>query len=83
MALFMRGTPGMNGGMCEYCTGSADQSIGGLWLCDRHESELEQEAGGLALLLEMAPEARRALADAYLPLLVREDVQEPSDVYEP
>lgn len=73
----------MSARMCDYCTGIADQTLGEIWLCHRHEVELEEQAGGLAMLLELPPEARRALADAMLPRLVREDVLEPSDVFEP
>jgi hypothetical protein len=69
--------------LCEYCSGSADRILGDIWLCNRHEHELEREAGGLALLLELLPQVRRALADAVLPRVVREDVREPTDIFEP
>jgi hypothetical protein len=68
---------------CEYCDGSADLNFGELWLCSLHGRALEHEAGGLAPLLEMTPEARRALADLILPRLVRHDViTEPSTAYD-
>jgi len=68
--------------VCEYCDGSAELNLGELWLCRRHGDELQQHAGGLAMLLELSPEARRALADGILPRIVREDVRDPSDIYE-
>lgn len=73
----------MTGRFCDYCSGVAEQTLGEICLCSVHEWELEREAGGLPMLLELSPQARRALADAVLPRLVREDVQEPTDVREP
>lgn len=73
----------MSGGMCDYCSGPAEQNLADMWLCQRHQAEIEDKAGGITLLLELSPQARRALADAVLPRLVLEDVQEPSDVFEP
>jgi hypothetical protein len=67
---------------CEYCEGAAEMTLGELWLCQLHGTALESHAGGLALLLEMAPEGRRALADSLLPRVIREDVGEPSAAFE-
>lgn len=62
---------------CEYCASSAELNFGELWLCQTHGAALEGYAGGLAQLLELAPEARRALADSFLPRVVREEVADP------
>lgn len=67
---------------CEYCDGLADMNVGELWLCGPHERALEEYVGGLPPLLEMAPAARRAVADAVLARIMREEVLEPSDVPE-
>ena len=67
--------------VCEYCAGSADLNFGELWLCEAHGAALESHAGGLAPLLELSPEARRALADSYLPRFIREDVVEPARTF--
>jgi hypothetical protein len=71
----------MSWSACEYCDGRADLNVGELWLCQAHGNALTEYAGGLGLLLEMPPEARRALADATLPRYVREDVLEPAPEY--
>jgi len=68
---------------CEYCTSLAAVNLGELWLCQPHANALEEYAGGLADLLEMSPSARRAVADAVLSRLVREEALEPSEVEEP
>jgi hypothetical protein len=67
---------------CEYCDARAQVTLGELWLCDHHGHALEDQAGGLAQLLEMSPEGRRAMADMLLPRVVREDVSEPSGARE-
>jgi hypothetical protein len=64
----------MSASICGYCDRTADVYIGDLWLCQAHGSLLEASAGGLVELLEMTPDARRALADYVLPRLLREDV---------
>ncbi len=63
---------------CEYCDRVANLNVGELWLCQTHGAALTEYAGGLDLLLEMAPEARRAMADALLPRYVTEEVFEPA-----
>ena len=68
--------------VCEYCDGVAEMNLGELWLCQPHELALEEYVGGLPQLLEMAPSARRSLADALLARVVREDVFEPRDIPE-
>jgi hypothetical protein len=78
MARNMLAHIGMTLPECEYCNGAAELSLGELRLCQLHGSELQCHAGGLALLLEMSPEGRRALADSYLSRVIREDVLEPS-----
>jgi len=70
--------PIMSLSYCEYCEGIAELNFGELWLCQPHGLALEEYAGGLPQLLEMAPEGRRALADAILPRLVRQAVEEPA-----
>ena len=55
--------------------------MGELWLCQAHGNALSEYAGGLELLLEMPPEARRSLADATMPRYVRADVLEPLPEY--
>jgi len=72
----------MSAGMCEYCDGMAELNLADLWLCPRHEAELEQQAGGMPALLELSPQARRALADTVFPRVIRQDIQEPSDIRE-
>ena len=67
---------------CAYCHGAAELTFGELWLCQLHGAALEGHAGGLAALLEMSPEGRRALADSLLPRVVREDVAEPAEALE-
>ena len=82
MARNVRTPKAMSLSGCEYCAGSADLNFGELWLCQAHGAALESHAGGLGQLLELSPEARRALADSYLPRLVREDVVEPAPSFE-
>jgi hypothetical protein len=72
----------MTWSVCEYCDGIAQLNFGELWLCQAHGNALTEHAGGLEPLLEMSPEARRCLADAMLPRLVREDVGEPAPTFE-
>jgi hypothetical protein len=72
----------MSWSVCEYCDGIAELNYGQMWLCQTHGDALTDCAGGLEPLLEMAPEARRALADAMLSRVVREDVIEPAVVYD-
>ena len=67
---------------CEYCEKIAALNVGELWLCQSHGDSLTEYAGGLELLLEMAPEARRAMADTILPRYVREEVSEPALTFE-
>ena len=70
----------MSWSVCEYCDGIAKLNYGEMWLCQTHGNALTEYAGGLELLLEMPPEARRSLADGMLRRLVREDVSEPAPV---
>ena len=72
----------MSWSTCQYCDGFADANFGELWLCKVHGAALEEHAGGLAQLLEMPPQARRCLADAILPRIIREEVTEPSVTYD-
>lgn len=72
----------MSRSFCEYCETLAELNYGELWLCQAHGNALTEYAGGLEPLLEMAPEARRAVADAMLPRYVREEVMEPAPTFE-
>lgn len=60
---------------CEYCDGLAAMSFGDLWLCEPHGDALQDYVGGLEALLELAPQGRRAVAEAILPQLVRYSAQ--------
>lgn len=60
---------------CEYCDGMAAHNFGDMWLCEPHGVALQDYVGGLAALLELAPQARRSVAEAILPLMVRHSVQ--------
>ncbi|HLG74345.1 MAG TPA: hypothetical protein VK009_28335 [Chloroflexota bacterium] len=71
----------MSWSACEYCEGRAEMNLGQLLLCRAHGTVLTECVGGLEPLLEMSPEARRALADATLPRYVREEVWEPAPEY--
>lgn len=60
---------------CEYCDGLAAHNFGEMWLCEPHGVALQDYVGGLEPLLELAPQARRAVAEAILPRLVRHSME--------
>ncbi|HEX6511053.1 MAG TPA: hypothetical protein VF157_02055 [Chloroflexota bacterium] len=76
----MRAPPLMTVTVCEYCDGNAELNVGELWLCQVHGNALQEHVGGLEPLLEMSPESRRCVAEAILPRVVRQDVDDQAGV---